>query len=232
MDQFTLMGLIMMLVLGPAVGNYACSVVYRLPRGQTPFERHPFCGHCGAELQPIDLFPIISWLLTRGKCRYCGGGIPAVYLVIELVCLAVFMAYFLHFGMGESFLLYSSFAVFVVILAAIDWNEGWISSSIYGYALTCILLARTLAEHTIYGAFRGAVMMLVLVLVVKRLAGNKADPFTRPWVWWLTLLGALTPVQYWQWIAVLYVIKLILPKRLRVLVYAAGALLLPLLVAH
>ncbi|OYW12920.1 MAG: hypothetical protein B7X02_03175, partial [Rhodospirillales bacterium 12-54-5] len=188
MDTFTLCGLIMMLVLGPAVGSYTCSVVYRLPRGRTPFECHAFCGHCNAALQPIDLAPILSWLMTKGKCRYCGGEVPAVYFVLELLCLAIFITYFLHFSISEPFLLYTSYAVFVAILAAIEWQQGWISSSIYGYALTCVMLARTLAEHTIYGAIKGGVVMLVLVLAIKRLAGNKADPFTKPWVWWLTLL--------------------------------------------
>jgi leader peptidase (prepilin peptidase) / N-methyltransferase len=68
--EFIIIGIIWMLVLGPAVGNYACSVVYRLPRGKTPFERHPYCGHCNADLKPIDLFPIWSWLSTKGKCRF------------------------------------------------------------------------------------------------------------------------------------------------------------------
>lgn len=231
MDTFTLCGVIMMLVLGPAVGNYACSVVYRLPRGQTPFERHPFCGHCNAALKPVDLMPILSWLSTRGKCRYCGGAIPAIYLVIELACLAVFVSYFLHFGMGEAFLLYTAYGVFTIILAAIDWQQGWISSSIYGYAITCILLVRTLAEHTIYGAIQTGFVMLVLMLGLMRLAGNKADPFTRPWVWWFTLLGALTPFVYWKYLAVLYVVKLAIPKRYRVLAYSSAALVLPLFIA-
>ena len=52
--QFLLIGIVCMVVIGPAVGNYACSVVYRLPRGKTPFERHPFCGHCNADLKPIE----------------------------------------------------------------------------------------------------------------------------------------------------------------------------------
>lgn len=56
-NHFMLCGIILMLAIGPAVGNYACSVVYRLPRGKTPFERHPYCGHCNADLKPIDLFP-------------------------------------------------------------------------------------------------------------------------------------------------------------------------------
>ena len=118
--QFILAGVVWMLVLGSAVGNYACSVVYRLPRGKTPFERHPYCGHCNADLKPVDLFPIISWLKTGGKCRYCGGEVPAVYTVIEIVCAAVLVTYFLRFSISEPFLLYSGYGVFVVILAAIN----------------------------------------------------------------------------------------------------------------
>jgi len=224
----TIYGIIFMLVLGPAVGNYACSVVYRLPRGQTPFERHPFCGHCNADLKPIDLFPILSWCLTRGKCRYCQGAIPSVYTAIELACGAVFVAYFLHFGMGELFLLYTAYAVFTVILAAIHWQQGWISASIYGYALTFIALARTLMEHTIYGFVQTGFVMLVVMLAVYRLAGNKTSPFERPWIWWFVLLGALLPFVMWKWLLGVYVLKLLLPKRYRVLVYATAALVLPL----
>ena len=227
MDQATLMGLIMMLVLGPAVGNYACSVIYRLPRGQTPFERHPFCGHCNAALQTIDLYPIASWLMTCGKCRYCHGEIPAIYVAVELACLAIFIGYFLHFGISEAFLLYASFAVFVIILAAIEWQQGWISSSIYGYALTFVALARTLAEGTMYGWIKTGFVMLVIALAAMRIVGNKTDPFTKPWVWWLTLLGALTPFEQWHWIAGVYLLKLFVPKKFRLLVFAAAALALP-----
>src|SRR5690349_8076964 len=111
MDFDIVAGLIFMCVLGPAVGNYACSVVYRLPRSQTPFEKKPYCGHCGTMLKPIDLFPLISFILTRGKCRYCGDPIRASYFVIELLCLAVFIINFLSLGMSDSFLLLTAFSV-------------------------------------------------------------------------------------------------------------------------
>ena len=228
-DSATLIGMIWMVVLGGAVGNYACSVVYRLPRGQTPFERHPFCGHCNADLKPIDLFPILSWCMTRGKCRYCAGPIPGVYTVIELACVAAFVGYFLHFGMGELFLLYAFYAVMVVILAAIHWQQGWISVSIYSYALAAIALARTLVEHTIDGWVHSGFVMLVLVLVLYRAAGNKASPFTKPWIWWFVLMGTLLPFAAWKFIVPFYVMKLLVPKEGRVLVYATGALVLPLM---
>jgi len=227
--ELTLIGLIFMCVLGPAVGNYACSVVYRLPRGQTPFERHPFCGHCNADLKPIDLAPILSWCLTRGQCRYCTGLIPGIYTVIELVCAAIFITYFLQFGVSEQFLLYVAYGTFVVILAAIHWQQGWISSSIFGYAFTMVALARTLAEHTIYGWVQGAFVMLVIMLALMRLGGNKTSPFSTAFVWWFELRGALLPMAQWGMIAGVYAVKLCIRKRYRVVVYAGAALILPLL---
>lgn len=227
--QFLLMGLIWMVVLGPAVGNYACSVVYRLPRGKTPFERHPYCGHCNADLKPIDLFPIWSWLSTRGKCRYCGGVIPGIYTVIEIACGAVFVSYFLHFGMSEAFLLYTTYAVFVVMLAAIHWQQGWIAATLYSYAMLCILLARTLAEHSIYPTIQGAFLMLILMLLMHRTSKNRdASPFTKPWIWWFVLLGALVPVMQWHYILPVFILKFFVPKEARVVVYTTGALALPL----
>ncbi|MEJ0010051.1 MAG: prepilin peptidase [Alphaproteobacteria bacterium] len=199
--EAVVIGVIFMLVLGPAVGNYACSVVYRLPRGQTPFERHPYCGHCGADLQPIDLFPILSWCLTRGKCRYCAGEIPSLYTVIELACAAVFVAYFLNFGIGEYFLLYTAYAVFTLIVAGIQWQRGWVAQSVYSYALLAIGLARVRAEHTIYGWFDGFLLMLVLCvalhMLVAKINATRFDPFTTPWIWWMALMGALLPTPLW-----------------------------------
>lgn len=197
-DQFTLMGLIFMLVIGPAVGNYACSVVYRLPRGKTPFERHPFCGHCNADLKPKDLFPILSWLSTKGKCRYCRGAIPGIYTIIEIACLLLFVSYFIAFGVSETFLLLTAFGVFAIILAAIEWQQGWISSSIYGYAITFAALNSTLRDDTIYGWVQHGFIALVLALVVARveaaLKRRKFSPFESNWIWWLALLAVAAPL--------------------------------------
>lgn len=194
--QFMLTGVILMLVIGPAIGNYACSVVYRLPRGRTPFERHPFCGHCDADLKPIDLFPILSWCITRGRCRYCGGVIPAIYTWIELACAAAFIGYFLIWDVSEIFLLATSYAVFVIILASIQWQQGWLSVSIYSYAFLAIALLRSMLDGTIYNWLPAAFLVLIACLAWHRFISwvfrTPCKPFDTPWIWWLTLMAAVT----------------------------------------
>lgn len=229
-DIFTLSVLIMLLVIGPAMGNYACSVVYRLPRGKTPFERHPYCGHCNADLKPIDLFPILSWLMTRGKCRYCGGKIPGIYTIIELVCGAAFIAYFLQFGMSETFLLNAALATFVIIIAAIQWQQGWIAATIYSYAIAMIFLIRTFAEHSIYPTVQSGFLMLMLALLVHRCtASRRTTPFEVPWIWWWVLLGALIPLDTWKFLLPSLVASFLIPKEWRVVAYASAALTVPVL---
>jgi leader peptidase (prepilin peptidase)/N-methyltransferase len=190
--QATIIGLIWMVVLGPAVGNYACSVVYRLPLGKTPFERHPYCGHCNADLKPIDLFPIISYCLTGGKCRYCAGKIPSIYMWIECACLALFVGNFLAFGISESFLLYTIAGVFAIILAAIQFQQGWLSITIYGYVLLALAFERTRVEGTIYGWIESAFAMLVLCLILEKIrtliTKKPFKPFEVNWLWWVVLL--------------------------------------------
>jgi prepilin signal peptidase PulO-like enzyme (type II secretory pathway) len=201
LDTSTLMGLVWMLVLGPAVGNYACSVVYRLPLGRTPFERHPFCGSCNADLKPIDLFPILSYCLTGGKCRYCAAKIPGIYTIIELACLLIFVANFLVFGISEAFLLYTAGGVFVVILAAIQLQQGWLAATIYSYAWACVLLARTVDERSIYPAVQGFVVAMVLALAAHFLWSKIKRTTPRidtPFVWWAALTGLVVPMCHWE----------------------------------
>lgn len=247
LHKMMVIGTIWMIVIGPSVGNYACSVIYRLPRGKTPFERHPFCGHCGADLKPIDLAPILSWLSTRGRCRYCSGPIPSIYTVVELVCGAIFIGYFLHFGINEQFLLYAAYAVFVVIMGAIHWQQGWIAATIYSYAFACVAIARALSEHTIYPTIQGAFLMLLLMLGIGAFSKTrKQSPFTKSWIWWFVLMGALVPMHQWNLIAPIFILKMMVPGKVplsmyklddagepfaiypRVILYAVGALVLPL----
>lgn len=186
--------LIFLVVIGPAIGNYACSVIYRLPRGKTPFERHPYCGHCNADLQPKDLFPILSWFSTRGRCRYCKGDVPVIYTMVEFACLTLFAGYFLLAGLNAWYLLAVAYGVMVVILAAIQWQQGWLSASIYSYAFLLAGLLQYESGGDLFSWLITSFVVLVVCLAWQRLAtfamGKPFLPFETPWIWWLVLMAA------------------------------------------
>ncbi|MEA3283839.1 MAG: prepilin peptidase [Synergistota bacterium] len=43
------------------------------------------CPSCGRTLQALDLIPLISWIASRGKCRYCKNTISVRYPIVELL---------------------------------------------------------------------------------------------------------------------------------------------------
>ncbi len=48
------------------------------------------CPACGTPLGPVDLVPVLSWVVLRGRCRHCGARISARYPLIELAVGVVF----------------------------------------------------------------------------------------------------------------------------------------------
>lgn len=56
-----------------------------MPRGLSISEpKNSFCPRCKHRLTLPDLFPLLSWLFLRGKCRHCKAPISSRYFFIEL----------------------------------------------------------------------------------------------------------------------------------------------------
>lgn len=170
MTSETLIGLIMMLIIGPAIGNYATSVVYRLPRGQTPFEKHPYCGSCNTLLAPKDLFPIWSYVFLRGKCRYCGVHIPPVHTVVEVASGLLFVVNFLVLGFGEPFLLLTALGVFWIMLAALEHQQGKLYPLLLSFCFFLAALPRLMADGSIYPTIQSGFILFVAAVVLWRIA--------------------------------------------------------------
>ncbi len=75
--------LIFLLMLGACVGSFLNVVIYRLPRGESVVFPPSHCPSCGRGIKSYDNIPLVSWLLLRGKCRFCSQPISARYIAIE-----------------------------------------------------------------------------------------------------------------------------------------------------
>lgn len=75
--------------VAPFVGSFLGVIVTRFERLPSVLIGRSACPACGAAVQARDLVPVLSWLALRGRCRRCGGSIPAFYPAIELAALGV-----------------------------------------------------------------------------------------------------------------------------------------------
>lgn len=72
------------IAFGAAVGSFLNVLIYRLPRRLSIIFPPSHCPACQHRLGVLDLFPLLSYLLQRGRCRYCRSKIAIRYFLVEL----------------------------------------------------------------------------------------------------------------------------------------------------
>ena len=83
-------------ILGAAVGSFLSVVVYRSHKHMKGvLLGRSICPHCKKKLKRRQLIPIISFLMLRGKCGYCGKSMGIHYLLLELITGLAFVVVFL-----------------------------------------------------------------------------------------------------------------------------------------
>jgi leader peptidase (prepilin peptidase)/N-methyltransferase len=85
-------------ILGLAVGSFLNVVIYRVPRNESIVSPRSACPACGAPIRERDNIPVVSWLLLRGRCRDCAAPISARYPLVELMCAGLFAGTAAKFG--------------------------------------------------------------------------------------------------------------------------------------
>jgi len=116
---------LVLVVFGLIFGSFLNALTWRLHEGRDWVHERSECPHCHHVLGPLDLVPVLSWVLLRGKCRYCRKPIPDSPLV-ELTVPALFVLSYFFWPvplMGQGlfdFVLWLVFIIGFVGLAVYD----------------------------------------------------------------------------------------------------------------
>lgn len=107
-------------VLGLAFGSFLNVVAYRLPRGESIVSPGSRCPSCGHPLGLSDNIPVLSWVLLRGRCRYCRAAISPRYLAGEILTATVWVLAVLRLEPKSDLVAFLPFLWVLVALALID----------------------------------------------------------------------------------------------------------------
>lgn len=121
-------------VIGAVIGSFLNVVVYRLPRGESVVHPPSRCPACGHRLGPVDMVPVLSWIVFRGRCRYCGAPVSARYPLVEGLTGTLFaLAAWLHPAPDAGLVLAWAFTALLIALAFIDIDHYILPDSLtYG----------------------------------------------------------------------------------------------------
>lgn len=107
-------------LLGLVIGSFLNVVIYRVPRHESIVTPRSRCPSCDALIRGVDNIPVLSWLLLRGRCRNCHQSISSQYIVVELICGALFAGLAVRFGYRIELVPYLVLFAGLLALSCID----------------------------------------------------------------------------------------------------------------
>lgn len=136
------------------------------------------CPHCKHQLTAKDLVPVFSWLLLKGKCRYCHKPIAKQYPLVEGVTALLFGLSYIWWPYEFSFagwLLFIGWLLTLIILLALAiYDAKWYilpsrlvytGSGIYLVALGLYSIAAKSTDLLLGSLLAGAIYFTVFVTI-------------------------------------------------------------------
>lgn len=164
-------------IIGTLFGSFFTLAIYRIPLKQDITHKRSFCPNCAHKLNFLDLIPVFSYVLLRGKCRYCHKKIRPRYLILELLSGCTFLIFAILLKINllniETYkLVYLSYGFLYLstlfIIAGIDKENYTISKPvlIFGLLINAMyIIYLYIIKVSIYKYVIYLILMIVLLLI-------------------------------------------------------------------
>ncbi|MEJ1968875.1 MAG: A24 family peptidase [Rhizomicrobium sp.] len=164
------------LAASPFVGSFLAVVALRFPHWRGLLFGRSACDSCGRTLSPLELVPIASFFILRGRCRSCSAAVDPLHPAMEVGALAVAASAAL---VTSGWILVASCGLgwMLLALAAIDWRTGLLPD-VLTYPLIAVGIwvayaidPASVAGHAI-GAAAGVIFFAAVALGYRMLRGR------------------------------------------------------------
>jgi leader peptidase (prepilin peptidase)/N-methyltransferase len=133
------------IITGLAVGSFLEVVIYRVPRKLSIVRPASFCPNCKKKIAFYDNIPVLSYIILRGRCRYCKSKIPVKSLLVEIITALLFLANYIIFGLSINTAIGIIFCCALIAVSFID-IEFKIIPNVIVLPLTVVGLALNIAS--------------------------------------------------------------------------------------
>ena len=129
-------------IIGLIFGSFFNVCIYRIPRGENIAFPPSHCTNCNNKLKPLELIPVISYIILRGKCKNCSSKISIMYPLIEVLNGIIYVLIYIKFGLTLNFVKYIILFSILLIASIIDikTQEVYFNISLTGFIVGVIFL--------------------------------------------------------------------------------------------
>lgn len=159
-------------VVGLVLGSFYNVVGLRIPKKESIVRPPSHCTSCQKRLTGIELIPVLSYVMQRGKCRSCGAKFSPVYLFSELITGLLFAFAYWQLGFSWELVVALLFISLLVIINVSDIAYMLIPDKVLLFFLPLVIVGRLLSPlepwwDSILGAFLGFGILFLIAVISK-----------------------------------------------------------------
>ncbi|KUK11040.1 MAG: Type 4 prepilin-like proteins leader peptide-processing enzyme [Clostridia bacterium 41_269] len=164
--------LFLIFTVGLIVGSFINTYSYRIIRNKPVIWDRSRCPCCKEIIKPLDLIPVFSYILLKGKCRQCAEKIGFRYPLSEIFVGLVFSAIYLKVGLGRELLPYLFISSVLTAAVFTDLENMIIPNSLvffgfWGGVILKLFVGTAGVEDMLLGSIAGG-MPLLLIGILSR----------------------------------------------------------------
>ena len=164
----TTLYLIFFFIFGLVFGSFFNVVGSRLPEGKSIIYPPSHCDNCNHNLTPIELIPVISYLIQGGKCKKCKKKISIIHPLFELFCGIMFVLCYLKFGFSIDIIIPITFISMLLIIIVSDINYMIIPDEVlifFGIALLIEMLFIYSFSIVLSKILNGVIAFIIMLII-------------------------------------------------------------------
>ncbi len=168
-----IVSLLIFFLLGLLFGSFFNVVGLRVPMGESIIHPPSHCPNCETRLRASQLIPVLSYLISRGRCRTCRMTISPIYPLMELATGVGFALVFSVYGPSWETLAGVCFVSLLAIITVSDIRYRLIPDKVVFTFLALFLILRFLVHPTqpfwlhLLGMTVGFCLFLLLAVLYK-----------------------------------------------------------------
>ena len=173
---------IYIIILGLLLGSFFNVCIFRIPRGESIAFPPSHCTNCNNKIKGYDLIPVISYILLKGKCRYCGEKISLRYPAVEIITAVLFYLVYLKYDLSFFTIKFIVLVSLLIVIGMIDFDttDVYFSTTLtgiilgIGFIIAGYFLNLSVMEFILGGAAAGG-FITVIILITRGMGWGDAE---------------------------------------------------------
>ncbi|MGM0441309.1 MAG: prepilin peptidase [Elusimicrobiota bacterium] len=158
-------------ITGLVLGSFANVCIYRLPREESIILPGSRCPQCKHKIPWYLNIPLVSYIILKGKCKYCRESISFRYPAVEFITAVLTTLWWVKFSPGFTAFLFSVFGVFLIVISGVDIDFKVIPPQCsYGLMITGLASApfNSFLDAGLGSSFLGLAVAGILLMAVRK----------------------------------------------------------------